>query len=53
MRKSLYIIFIIISMGCGSKSQEVDVKRPLVAFGDSLTKGYGSPAAIQITWHNM
>jgi len=45
MKKVLYIIFIIIFMGCGSKSQEVDVKRPLVAFGDSLTKGYGSPSS--------
>lgn len=44
MKKLLYIILIVIFIGCGKESREVDIKRPLVAFGDSLTKGYGSPA---------
>lgn len=45
MRKLLYIILVVVFMGCGRESQEVDIKRPLVAFGDSLTRGYGSPTS--------
>ena len=40
--KKLFIILLIFLTACGKEKISVDTSRPLVAFGDSLTVGYGS-----------
>ena len=44
MKKGIYLIIILMLLGCGKEKKKVEVKldRPLVVLGDSLAVGYGS-----------